>query len=202
MTTDDMIEKLETSMVTYRSKCPKCNKKYVSAFPTSCECGFNLDGLTGKSTSDFQKKKIKEHTDLLRGTQINLYKKEYNASFDSNAIVQLKDLVRFTLSFGERRFLATRSGHNNPIILCYIPEVIGQGASLYSTTSTPVSGCCIISPSNDIYAHPFPARNDWINNKFQNEKSTCIRCGIEVPIGEPFCTICLGKHRGNWRDLL
>lgn len=202
---DDMIEKLERPIVTYRSECPNCKKKYVGAFPTSCVCGFNLDGLTWKNTSKHQKEKQEKHTELLHGNQITLGENgEFNASFDSNATVQLEDIIRFTLSFGERRSLPSPRGcYQNPIILCYIPEIIGQGVeSRYCTTTIPVSGCCIISPASDIYAHPFPALNKWINNKFPNEKSTCIRCGIEVPIGEPFCTTCFGKHGGHWRDLL
>jgi hypothetical protein len=186
----------------FNSICPKCNRNHGFVFPESCSCGFNLTGLIGLGTSSFQVEKFKQHTDLLYGTDINLYGKDLNCSFTTTGFSDLFMITRFALTFGERAELPSRSGRfHNDVVVCYIPEIIGYGTTPTFGTSIPVSGCCLISPASETYAHSFPAFNIWIGSSFDSKTSNCRSCGNNVPFAEPFCSSCLPKYRPDWRSM-
>lgn len=184
----------------YSSICPSCKKLHEGAFPVSCECGFNLEGLTGVTLSGWQVGKLREHTDLKYGTDIKLYGKDVNCSFSTAGFDQIEDVTRFALSFGERATIPRRGGVSN-VIVSYIPEIIGYGTARGMGTSAPVSGCCLISPASEQYAHAFPAFNSWISNTFPAATSNCRKCGKTVPFAEPFCLTCVG-FIGDWKNLV
>src|SRR4051794_30335622 len=86
-----------------KSQCPACKKLVDGVFPSTCpHCGFSIDALANRGTSDFQKNKTGKHTDLLYGRNIHLDKKEeFNASFDFNGAAKLDELVRFAITYGD-----------------------------------------------------------------------------------------------------
>ena len=91
-----------------QSQCIKCAALIPGAFPHKCpNCGFNIDELAGKQTNAFQITKWDEHTDLIQGRGIQLYGKDYNASFDFNGMARIEDL-----SFGDSVQLPSRSGRS------------------------------------------------------------------------------------------
>ena len=143
---------------TYRSTCPSCKEIIAGPFRLECpHCLFNIRGLVGQGTSDFQRRKWDQHTDILQGRDVHLYDKDFNASFDYNGHVLMTDLVRFTISYGDRAELPSpRGNHYNPVILAYIPEIIGSGTAIHYTGTVPCSGVCLISPQSVDYSHSFP----------------------------------------------
>ncbi len=79
-------------------------------------------------TSSFQSKKDLQHRDLLFGRSVNLYNKQFNASFDYYGDAELPDVVRFAISYGDRTtVMSTHGNHPTPLIVSYIPTVIGSG---------------------------------------------------------------------------
>ena len=83
--------------------CPSCNASVSIPFPTRCPyCAFTIDGLAGMGTSSFQSRKDQQHRDLLFGRSVNLYNKQFNASFDYYGNAELPDVVRFAISYGDR----------------------------------------------------------------------------------------------------
>src|SRR5258706_15563014 len=102
------------------SSCPKCGHQVAGAFPSKCpNCTFDISALAGRGTTSFQVFKWNKHADLLQGRDIQLQSGEiYNASFDYNGHANLDDLVRFTITYGDRTtLLSARGSHQNPIIL-------------------------------------------------------------------------------------
>ena len=184
-------------------KCPKCKVLVQVPFGYNCpNCDFNIDALSGKTTSSFQKRKWNEHTDIIQGRDIQLYGKEYNASFDYNGIEKLEDLIRFTITYGDReQFKSKRGNYNNDIIIGFIPEIIGSGTAIYVNSEVACSGVVIISPQSEIYAHSFPAMDQWIDNKFLGQHGFCKLCGNKMPFGHPICKGCYEKNN-NWLKLI
>jgi len=183
--------------------CPKCKNLVDIPFGYYCpNCDFNIDALTGKTTSSFQAIKWNEHTDILQGRDIELYGKEFNASFDYNGFTKLEDLIRFTITYGDRGKIQSQRGNNeNDIIVGFIPEIIGSGTAIYVNSEVPCSGVVIISPQSEMYAHSFPAIDQWINNKFLGHIGCCKLCGKEMPFGHTICNECYEKYN-NWLKLI
>lgn len=183
--------------------CPKCKGAIQGPFPpTGHNCGFNILGLAGIGTSSFQQKKWNQHTGILYGRNVSLYGKEFNASFDYNGYAQLKDLVQFTIMYGDRAQLpSTHGNHTNDVILSYVPEVIGSGTSIHSPGNVPCSGLCLISPGSSQYAHSFPVLDEWVQQQLNGHSSSCRICGGATSFAQPICAQCYRQH-GDWRLLV
>ncbi len=183
--------------------CPKCQQPVSGVFPSACpDCGFTIDAIAGRGTTDFQIKKAGQHSDLLYGRSIGLYGKVLNASFDFYGQANIDALVRFAITYGDRATLpSSRGGHQNPIIVSYIPEIIGSGITMYSQDTIPCSGICIISAHSLEWGHSFPILDQWMKVNFQGAKSNCKLCGAPTSFAEPVCNNCY-QSNGNWINLL
>lgn len=190
-------------IINYESTCPKCGNRIKGPFPNHCPfCSFNIDALAGRGTTSFQVKKWQKHSDLLYGRNIQLTNGEIiNTSFDFHGYANLDDIVRFTITYGERSFLKSRK-QINPVIISYIPEVIGAGTAIYSLGTIPCSGICIISPSSNDYSHPFPVIDVWVKTTFPNMESFCRICQSPTTFGQPFCEKCYESNGSNWRNFI
>jgi hypothetical protein len=186
---------------TYR--CPGCGNEFPSPFRSPCAtCGFDIGHLSGKSLSDFQKRKWDKHTELLTGNSISLYGGAFNASFDHNGTAKLDDLLRFTLGFGEMASLPARGSRSNDIRIAFIPETIGSGTSIYAQGLMACSGICVVSPASLQFGHPFPVLDNWVNQTFLGQASTCRFCGTSTSFGVPFCPGCFARNGGDWTRFL
>ena len=185
------------------SICPRCSFVITGPFPIQCpNCGFNVSELAGMGTSSFQVRKWNEHTDIIQDRNIDLYGKQYNASFDYNGTAMLQDLVRFTISYGDRISLPSSRGYTEQYIIAYIPEPIGAGTAIHFPRAVPCSGICLISPSSPRYAHPIPVIDEWATRKFARFSSTCRFCGAPASVGQIVCPNCYIPYAGDWRTLL
>jgi hypothetical protein len=175
-------------------------------FPYTCpHCASSFDGLTGRGTSEFQKKNAREHRDLLLGQNIKLYKgREYNCSFDHYGEANLPDLVRYTLSYGHGEIVPSSHG-NAPtsVIAAYIPEIIGQGLSKYSTSGPmPASGVMLVSPGSLNWAHSHPVLYDYMQHKYASKPGGCRLCKAPTGFGHGICGDCYAARGGSWLDFL
>ena len=185
-----------------KSTCPSCKKEVNGIFPVECtNCGFSVLSLAGSPSSAFQTRKWNEHADIVQGRNIGLYGKPYNASFDHNGTAVLEDLVRFTITFGDKATLTSRGGRVNEVIVSYIPEPIGAGTALYTAGTVTCSGIAIISPSSIYYGHSFPIMNEWVTNEFGTISSSCKICGTPTSFAQPICGNCYLTDVKNWQDL-
>jgi hypothetical protein len=187
------------------SVCPKCGNAISGPFPQQCPyCPFNLSALAGRGTTSFQYLKWKKHSDLLQGQNIQLAKGEtYNTSFNFKGYAQLDDIVRFTVTFGDRTTLpSSRGAHQNPVIISYIPEQLGAGTAIYLPGTIPCSGICLISPQSDIYAHSFPVIDDWVQATFPGETSYCRICNAPTAFGQPICAECYAERDSDWHNFV
>ncbi len=185
--------------------CPKCGNEVEGPFPNQCPyCTFNLSALTGKGTTSFQQIKWDKHSDLLQGRNIQLYDGgTYNASFDYNGYTQLEDIVRFTITYGDRVAIPSpRGGHQNPVILSYIPEQLGAGTAIHFPGTVPCSGICLVSPQSDVYAHSFPVIDEWVQVTFSNDSSYCRICNSPTAFGQPICEKCYVERGSDWKNFL
>lgn len=186
------------------SICPRCKKTIKGVFPSICpECGFTIDDLAGRGTSSFQQKNWQQHTELLYGGTISLFGKEYNASFDYKGVAKLDEMVRFTITYGDRALINDSRGINqNPIIVSYFPEPIGSGTAIHYHQLVACSGLMLISPHSFDYAHAFPVIDDWMKATFPGWKSNCKLCGTETDFGQPICAKCYNNGNNQWTELL
>jgi hypothetical protein len=155
------------------SSCPKCARTVEGVFPAACpHCDFNISPLVGRGTTDFQRIKWQQHSDILQGREVQLYGKEFNASFDFRGYAVLDEIVRFTLTYGDRAELpAGRGRYRSPVIVSYIPEPIGAGTALYSVGGITCSGICLVSPQSADWAHSFPVIGPWVDQTFRGQNS-------------------------------
>jgi len=188
----------------FRTSCPSCGGTVAGVFPASCpHCPFTIDALAGRGTSQFQRIKWGEHSDILAGRAIQLYGKTMNASFDFRGQAALDDLVRFTLTFGDRASLPTRDGHANPVIVSFIPKPIGAGTVLYQAGTVPCSGICIVSAHSIQYGHSFPVIGPWVQQKFQRSPGLgCRICSSPTSFAQPVCDRCYTTIGGDWMRLV
>lgn len=186
------------------TSCPMCNFVVPGAFPAQCpSCSFSLSLLAVGGTTPFQRKKWKEHTDIVCGRQLQLRGKAYNASFDYSGVAKLEDVLRFTVTFGDRvEVPALRSNDHNPAIITYIPEPIGSGTSICNPGALPCSGVCLLSPHSNKWAHSFPVMDDWVQRKFPGRMSRCRICENQTGFAQPICPQCYVQHNGNWLSFL
>ena len=180
--------------------CPRCKHTVQGAFPVKCpSCEFSLSSIAAGGSTRWQQKKWGEHTDLLSGRQVSLHGKTHNASFDYKGVAKLEDLLRFTLTFGDRIELPSpRGNHNNPVIITYIPEPIGSGTNICNPSLVPCSGVCLISPQSSEWVHTFPVMDDWVQNKFASHTSSCRLCGHQTAFAHPICARCYTECNGDW----
>jgi len=183
--------------------CPKCNTTLVAPFLVACPaCGFTLGHLLGQPSPEGEAKQLK-HNELLTSGSISLYGGELNASFDYYGFLSLPDLVRYTVSYGHHATVPSPRGHHhNPVVVAYVPEIIGSGVSRYSTDYNPCSGLCIISPGSERWGHPFPVLEQWVQQQFPGVQGTCAVCGANTPFGHTLCHEHYANLTGDWRKLL
>jgi len=196
---------MPTDLSAIKSSCPRCSVELAGPFPVTCpNCGFSIDGLTGKGTTDFQIKKWKKHTDLLQGRAIQLSSGvTYNASFDYNGVAKLDDIVRFAIAYGDRAVIPSPRGkYNNPIIIAYIPEQIGTGTAIHFPGTVPCSGICLISPHSHTYAHSFPVIDEWVDSEFKGYTTNCRICNKQTSFAQPVCLDCYSDFNSDWRNLI
>jgi hypothetical protein len=186
------------------STCPRCGTSVPGVFPIQCpNCDFSIDSLAGRGTSDFQKQKWLEHTDILQGRNIGPYGKELNASFDFRGHAKLDDLVRFTITFGDTRVITSpRGSHATKMAVAYFPEVIGSGTSLHFPGRVACSGLALMSPQSLDYAHSFPILDLWVQKEFGHLSSNCRLCGRPTPFGQPLCEKCHSERGMDWESML
>lgn len=185
--------------------CPKCGNSISGVFPNQCPyCDFNLDALAGKGTTSFQVLKWQKHSDLLQGQNIQLGPGEvYNASFNYNGYAKLDDIVRFTITYGDRVTLPAAHGkYQNPVIISYIPEQLGAGTAIHFPGTVPCSGICLVSPQSDIYAHSYPVIDQWVQETFPGASSDCRICGASTAFGQPICEKCYAERDSSWENFL
>ncbi len=183
--------------------CPKCHNIVTAPFPIECPlCGFSLEHLIGFPSPDTIKKRDK-HTELLTKGSISLHGGEFNASFDYYGLLSLPDLVRYTVSYGHRSELpSVHGGHQNPIIVAYLPEIIGSGISQYNKHYGACSGVCIISPGSERWGHPYPVLDEWVQNQCSTKIGKCFLCDLPTPFGHTICAGCYEKVGSDWRTFL
>ncbi len=186
------------------AQCPCCNASVPVPFPIQCpHCAFTIDGLTGLGTSSFQTRKDREHRDLLIGRNVTLYGKQFNASFDYYGNAELPDIVRFAISYGDRTTVMSAHGnHPTPVIVSYIPAVMGSGTSIYSPGNLPCSGICLMSPASVNYSHSFLVLDDYVRNTFSGLSGVCRDCGVATGFAQPFCSECYNRQSFNWKKWL
>src|SRR5262249_45219284 len=135
--------------------------------------------------------------------QLGLYGKTHNASFDYNGLANLEDVLRFTVTFGDRAtLLSSRGNHQNRVIITYIPEPIGSGTSICNPGSVPCSGVCLISPQSPTWSHTFPVMDDWVRQEFAGQTSACRFCGRQTGFAQPICALCYAANNGDWLSFL
>lgn len=185
------------------SSCPRCGHQVKGAFPSQCPaCDFNVSVVAGKGTTDFQRRKWNEHSDLLQGRDLQLYGKEYNASFDYRGSAALTDLARFALTYGDRVEIPTNNRPNSAsYIVTYVPEIIGSGTVAFQPGTVPCSGIALVSPHSLKWGHPMPTIDDWVQKKFAGRASSCRLCGVPTAFAQPICANCYAQY-GDWRSLL
>jgi hypothetical protein len=165
-------------------------------------CGFSIDHLTGKVTSQLQTNKWKKHSELLHSSNVSLFKKRWNASFTHNGIANVGELVRFTISYGERTTVKTRM-HDTKLIFAYIPEIVGSGTSIFTPGLVPCSGMCLLSPGSIDYGHPYPVLDEWVKHTFVYRRaSNCRYCNQPTSFGEVICVNCYSSRGGDWRNFI
>jgi len=182
--------------------CPKCGNPISRPFPNQCPyCPFNLSALAGCGTTSFQVLKWNKHSDLLQGRNIQLAKGEiYNASFNYSGFAQLEDIVRFTVTFGDRTTLPSpHGGYQNPVIISYIPEQLGAGTAIHFPGTVPCSGICLVSPQSDSYAHSFPVIDEWVQATYSTNVSFCRFCKTPTAFGQPICADCYAERGSDWK---
>lgn len=187
------------------SICPKCYFLIGGPFPPQCpNCDFDLTGLAGRGTSTFQAKKWQKHSDIYFGRGIQLQPGEiYNASFDYNGVANLDDIVRFTITFGEKMFLPNLGNRiQTSGIISYIPEIIGSGTAIHFPGMVPCSGICLVSPASKDYSHSFPIIDEWVQRYFSGVTSVCKRCGTSTDFGQPICSKCYQETGFDWRQYI
>jgi hypothetical protein len=192
-------------MITLFSSCPKCGYSVSGAFPNKCpNCTFDISALIGLGTSSFQKRNWNKHTDLLQGRDIQLQPGgTYNASFDYNGHANLADIVRFTITYGDRTTLQSpRGSHSNPLIIAYIPERIGAGTAIHFPGTVACSGICLMSPQSEKYGHPFPIIDEWVQNTFAGSSSFCRICKTPTSFAQPICADCYAKNGSDWKNFM
>ena len=92
--------------------CPKCDGEQQAPFQPPCPyCRFDLRHLDGRDLSKPQVEKWHKHHALVSGHGLVVVDGRYNASFDHNGNAQISDLIRFTLSFGDREHLPSTRGN-------------------------------------------------------------------------------------------
>lgn len=184
--------------------CPSCNASVSTPFPTRCPyCAFTIDGLAGMGTSSFQSRKDQQHRDLLFGRSVNLYNKQFNASFDYYGNAELPDVVRFAISYGDRTtVMSTHGNHPTPLIVSYIPAVIGSGNSIYTPGNLSCSGICLMSPASVNYSHSFPVLDDYVRSTFNGLSGACRACGVTTGFAQPFCSTCYQRQSFDWKKWL
>jgi hypothetical protein len=183
--------------------CPKCARPVIGVFPVSCPhgCGFSISGLAGRGTSQFQTTNWNKHSDILQGRSVPLHGGTFNASLNFRGHAALDDLVRFAITFGDPVAVAHR-GHTNPAIICYVPEVIGSGTSLYSPGTVACSGLMLMSPASIDYAHSYPVLDEWMKQSpFHGAPSNCKQCGRATVVGQPLCSTCHSQGF-DWVNML
>lgn len=186
-----------------RSHCPHCTATFAGPLPVECpSCGFNVGILAGQGTTDFQRRKWEEHTGILQGRDIELHNKEFNASFDFKGYARIDDLVRFTLTYGDRDELRSRGGYSSPAWMAYVPEPIGSGTCLYYRGTVSCSGLCIVSAHSTEYGHAFPMMDQWVADKYGDQPSRCRICGRPTLMAQPVCEDCYVEIEGDWTRLI
>ena len=189
--------------MSYQTSCPRCLNSLAAPFLLDCpSCGFTLAHLIGSPPPETQSKQAK-HTELLTIGSISLHGGEFNASFDYYGLLSLPDLVRYTVSYGHHSTVPSpRGGHTNPVIVAYVPEIIGSGISCYSSDYYPCSGLCIVSPGNQRWGHPYPILDQWTQHQFSGVFGTCFSCAAPTPFGHTLCSSCYGREGSDWRRFL
>lgn len=186
------------------SVCPHCASVIPGPFPVECpHCDFHVRMLADMGTTRFQRKKWREHSDILQGVDIQLYGKTWNASFDHRGYANLQEIVRFALTYGDGGYVTSAHGdRRTPVIGVYIPEIIGSGTGLYQTGSLSCSGVCIISPGSTEWAHTYPVLDPWVQQHFGEALSVCRFCGAETAWGQPICGRCYDRYGAPWTEFL
>lgn len=182
--------------------CPRCGKRINGVFPISCpECGLSTENIATMGTTDFQRRKLDEHTDLLYGREIGFYGKKFNASFDYNGYTNLQNLVRYAITYGVRLSIPNRGAYSSAI-LAYCPAILGTGTAMGKDKQVPCTGVCIVSPQSDQWGHTFPVIDDWVNRNYGMLASTCTICGASTHIGVPICERCYSQSTGGWEEMM
>ncbi len=188
--------------------CPSCKNSFPAPFKGKCpnlSCGFNHNHLTGlKFNTREQTKSWGQHTSLVSGAPIGLYGKPINCSFDHNGIVQIDDLVRYTISYGtDANVSSLHGGKVTEVRLIYVQDVIGSGMTIYNPGNIfPCSGLCIMSVNSVNYGHIFPASDPWVQHNFGGNPGSCRECGATTSFAVPFCSACFKNHNNDWKSLL
>jgi hypothetical protein len=132
-----------------------------------------------------------------------LYGKQYNASFNYNGVAKLEDMVRFTITYGDKAIIKDSRGiYDNEVMLAYFPEVLGSGSAVQYHQMVPCSGLMLMSPGSFDYSHAFPVIDDWVQATFPNWQSVCRLCGKPTDFGQPVCTDCYTSGNNQWTLLL
>jgi len=185
--------------------CPRCNYQINGVFQYACpNCSFNISALAGRGTTSFQVLKWLKHTDLLQGQSIQLAEGEkYNASFNFNGYAKLDDIVRFTITYGDRvNYSSPRSRHPTSFVISYIPEQLGAGTAIHYPGTVPCSGICLVSPQSDEYAHSYPVIDEWVHDTFARFTSYCRFCNMPTAFGQPICENCYSSRSSDWLKFL
>ena len=187
-----------------RFTCFKCKHNSTSPINYPCSnCGMDISHLDGTNLSEWNRKKLPEHTSLLSGSCVPLNGKDWNCSFDIEGYSKITEIVEFTLNYGQWFNYEFRN-HINQVCLTFIPEIIGAGVSTHYATldAHPVSGCCIISPKSVSFGHPFPVLKDWVATQFGGQSSICKICGNTTDLGITVCWSCYANYNNDWTKLL
>lgn len=185
--------------------CPRCGATLKTPFVPPCSnCGFEIDHLTGKHLSDFQKEKWDKHRELFCGATVSLGDGDYNASFNYAGDAKIDLLTKFAISYGHESTLPSPRGtYLNPVRVAFVPEIIGSGTSVGMIGNVPVSGFCLISPHSEMFGHSFPAITDWVTEIFGDVGGVCRFCGRATQFGLVVCDKCYtDSHVNDWTKLL
>jgi hypothetical protein len=193
----------ESWSLNLRSTCPVCGHLYDGPVSLKCPgCGLDLRSFAWQGTNALQRKSWLQHSDLLRGRDIQFYGKEFSASFDYSGLASLPEMLRFVASFGCDAQMQGRGGHLNTIRVAYFTGSIGLGTHSSYMTPEPCAGIGIISPSSSTHGHVSPILKDWVVGRFSNLSSQCIKCGKLTEFGVVLCGECVSSTGFYWRDLL